>query len=172
MMIRHAFTREDFSPRVLSVVENEGHELHQWLLALILFPICRGSVGPILLTNRDRRFAGTAAKQGKKIAMENQAQDKNDNQSSDTEVEPSKLHPSGATVVEAVFDIVTAATRCPAHFRMPPDFEQKSRIHSMPTTAKGRWLLNKKYLTSVSPAWAAIFGPLRAPSQSLRSAPC
>src|SRR6202163_2854038 len=97
MMILHAFTREDFSPRVLSIVENEGHELHQWLLGLILFSICRGSLGPILLTNRDRRFAGTAAKQGKKIAMENQAQDKNDNQSSDTEVEPSNLYPSGAT---------------------------------------------------------------------------
>jgi len=51
--------------------------------------------------------------------MENQAQDKNDNQSSDTEVEPSKLHPSGATVVAAVFDIVTAATRCPPHLGCP-----------------------------------------------------
>jgi hypothetical protein len=78
----------------------------------------------MLLTNGNRRSAGTAAKQGKKIAMENQAQDKNDDQSSDNEVEPHKLHPSGATVVSAVFGIVTAATRRPAHFRMPPDLNR------------------------------------------------
>src|ERR1700730_13445641 len=47
--------------------------------------------------------------------MKNQAEDEDNNKSSDTQMNPSKLHAAGTAIVASIFDIVTAAAWSPSH---------------------------------------------------------
>ena len=62
------------------------------------------------------RAHGASAYQRKKIALENQAQDEQDDDAAQAEMDTS--HPkasASAAFIAAVFYVVTASTRCPAH---------------------------------------------------------
>jgi hypothetical protein len=52
VMVLRAGRRKNLGPRSLRVVENEGYELNQWLLGLILYQTSCGPFGSILLSNR------------------------------------------------------------------------------------------------------------------------
>src|SRR5579864_7817978 len=113
--IPHIFRSQNFGPSRLRVIENERDELNLRLLRFSLFAICFRSRSSISLG--DSRWPSTRAypKQRKEIPMKQEAQNQEDQQSSNSQMDPAKLHTAGTALVAPIFYVITASTRSPAH---------------------------------------------------------
>src|SRR5579862_6748007 len=107
MAIGNALLGQDLAPGVLRVVEDEGDEIHERLFLLI-----EGSIG---LRHRGCAAVDRAgADQRQKIALEDQAQDEQYDDSAQPQMNSYGLK-AAAAIVTAIFNVITPDAGGPAH---------------------------------------------------------
>ncbi len=112
--------RENLGPIGLNVVENEGDEID-----LGLFFGVERAVGNGARSGRAVVGTGAAsAEKGEEVLVENQAQNADDNHPADAEMDAAETtsaaaryeaSTAAATLVAAIFDVVTGSAGCPFH---------------------------------------------------------
>src|SRR5882724_4876005 len=100
--VGNALLRQDLAPGVLSVVQDERDEVDQGLFLRVA-----GGIG--LRHRAAARVHGAVPYQRQEITFENQAENKQDDDTAQTEMDASGAEAASATFVAAIFNVVAAS---------------------------------------------------------------
>src|SRR5262249_25062089 len=108
MIRRVRLLRKYLRPGVLGIVEHERDELNKRPLSSI--------TGWIGLACAHGWTAATASQKGEEVLLEDQAKDKQNDRTTDTDMHSTELKSPAATgFIAAIFDVLTLTTGRPAH---------------------------------------------------------
>jgi hypothetical protein len=99
--------RQKLRPSLLRVIEYERDELYQWLLG--------GIARRIRPAYRRAGASCPSAKQGKKVGLENETKNEQNNRATDAQVDATELEATAASLIAAVLDVLALVTGRPFH---------------------------------------------------------
>jgi len=112
--------RQKLRPGLLRVIEYERYELYQRLL---------GSIARrVRLAYRRAGASCPSAKQGKKVGLENETKNEQNNRATDAHMDATELEATASTLIAAVLDVLALATGRPFHKNVLPKERNPSTL--------------------------------------------